>query len=170
MTVESMRELYRHLLAEAYDAERHTLMLLDAMETEMSEADARDRVRSYRSTTARQLEMLERAMELLGGASPSVTSAAMQGVRDDRRTLIGNSPPGAVLETYDIVALGRTAVLGSAAYRALAALAGVCGQTDARRLFERAIAEEEEAAAWCAAAIPVAAAAATLQRGAAVVA
>jgi ferritin-like metal-binding protein YciE len=166
MTVESMRELYRHLLAEAYDAERHALMLLDAMETEMSAPDARDRIRSYRGTTARQLETLERAMELLGGACPSVTSAAMQGVRDDRRSLVSNSPPAAVLETYDIVALGRAAELGSAAYRALAALAGVCGQSDARRLFERAIAEEEEAVAWCASAIPVAAAAASVRRAA----
>lgn len=170
MAVESIRELYRHLLAEAYDAERHTLMLLDQMETEMGGQDARDRVRSYRGTTARQLEMLERAMELLGGACPGVACATLQGVRDDRRILVTETPPGQVLEAYDIIALGRAAELGASSYRSLAALAAACAQPDARRLFERAIVEEEEAAAWCAAAVPVLAAAATLRRGTAIVA
>lgn len=170
MAVESIRELYRHLLAEAYDAERHALMLLDQMETEMGSPDARNRVRTYRAATAGQLEMLERAMELLGGASPSVTSATLQGVRDDRRNLKDAAVPGQVLEAYDVIALGRTAELGASCYRSLAALAAACAQPDARRLFERAIVEEEEAAAWCAAAVPVLAAAAMLRGGAAVVA
>lgn len=170
MAVESIRELYRHLLAEAYDAERHALMLLDQMETEMGGQDARDRVRTYRAATADQLEMLERAMELLGGACPSVPCATLQGVRDDRRNLANTAVPGQVLEAYNVIALGRTAELGASSYRSLAALAAACGQPDARRLFERAIVQEEDAAAWCSAAVPVLAAAAMLQGGAAVVA
>ncbi len=170
MAVESMRELYRHLLAEAYDAERHSLMLVDQLETQMSAHDARDRVRSYRAATARQIEMLERSMELLGGASPPVTSAAMRGVRDDHHELVSAAPSASVLEAYGVMALGRAAVLSAASYRALSAVADSCAQTDARRLFERALAEEEDAAAWSAATVPPLAAAATLQRGAAVVA
>jgi ferritin-like metal-binding protein YciE len=169
MAVESMRELYRHLLAEAYDAERHSLMLLDQLETQVSVQDARGRVRDYRAATARQIEMLERAMELLGGACPSVPAAAMLGLCEQYRTFVQAGASGSVLETFGIIALGRTAELSATAYRSLSAVAGTCGQADARRLFERALTEEETAAAWCTAAVPTLAAAATLQRGAAVV-
>jgi ferritin-like metal-binding protein YciE len=170
MAVESMRELYRHLLAEAYDAERHSLMLLDQLETQVSAQDARDRVRDYRAATARQIEMLERAMELLGGACPAVRAAAMQGLLEQYRAFGQAGAPGQVLETYGIITLGRAAELSAVAYRGLSAVAGTCAQADARRLFERALAEEETAAAWCTATVPVLAAAATLQRGPAVVA
>ncbi len=168
--MESMRELYRHLLAEAYDAERHTLMLLDQLETHLGAPDARERARSCRAATGRQLEMLERAMELLGGACPPVTSAALQGVRDDHRRLVAAAAAPSVLETGGVVALGRACELTAALYRSLAALAVVCGQADARRLLERALAEEEDASAWCTAALPRLAAEATLQRGPAAVA
>lgn len=165
MAVESMRELYRHLLAEAYDAERHALGLLDQLETDMGAPDGRNRVRRYRDATTRQIDTLERCMELLGGASPSVASAALPGVLEDRRTFLLQAPAVGVLEAYDVIALGRCAELAAAGYRTLAALASVCGQPDARRLFERAIGEEEETAAWCGATIPVLAASATLRGG-----
>lgn len=168
--MESMRELYRHLLAEAYDAERHTLMLLDQLETHMGAPEAREQVRSSRAATGRQLEMLERAMELLGGACPPVASAALQGVRDDHRRLVAAAASPSVLETGGVLALGRACELTASLYRSLAPLAVVCGQTDARRLLERARAEEEAVTEWCTAALPRIAAAATLQRGPAAVA
>jgi ferritin-like metal-binding protein YciE len=163
-----MRDLYRHLLAEAHDAERHTLMMLDEMETEMSAADGRDRVRRYRETTARQVDTLERCMELLGGAAPRLRSAALHGLREDRQAMSALAPAPSALELYDVAVLGRIAEGAAAAFRTLAALAAVCEQGDARRLFERALVEEEETAAWCAASVPVLAAGASLTRRAAV--
>lgn len=163
--MESMRELYRHLLAEAYDAERHTLMLLDEVETHLGAPDAREHARDCRAATGRQLEMLERAMELLGGACPQVASAALAGIRDDHRRIVGSATAPSVLEIGGIIALGRASQTAASLYRSLAALAAVCGQSDARRLLERALEEEESTAAECSATVPQLAAAATLQRG-----
>lgn len=163
--MESMRELYRHLLAEAYDAERHTLMLLDEVETHLGAPDAREHARVCRAATGRQLEMLERAMELLGGACPPVACAALVGVRDDHRRLVASAAAPSVLETGGILSLGRASEFAASLYRTLAALAAVCGQSDARRLLERALDEEAATAAACSAAVPRLAAAATLQRG-----
>lgn len=170
MAVESMRDLYRHLLAETHDAERQTLMMLDEMETEMSGADGRDHVRRYREATARQVDTLERCMELLGGAAPRLRSAALEGLREDRRALTALSTAPSALELYDVALLGRIAAAAGSTFRTLAALAVNCGQGDAKRLFERAIAEEEELAAWCTLSVPVVAAGASLTRGAPVLA
>lgn len=168
--MESMRELYRHLLAEVYDAERHTLMLLDEVETHLGAPEARDQARGCRAATGRQLEMLERAMELLGGACPQVSSAAMAGVRDDHRRLVASAAAPSVLETGGMIALARASELTGAMYRTLAALSASCGQSDARRLIDRAIEEEAAVASQCTAVVPRLVAAATLQRGPAVVA
>lgn len=168
--MESMRELYRHLLAEVYDAERHTLMLLDEVETHLGAPDARASARTCRAATGRQLEMLERAMELLGGASPQVTSAALAGVRDDHRRLVTSAAAPSVLEAGGMIALARAGELSAAMYRTLAHLSSCCGQSDAQRLLERAVNEEETTASQCSAAVPRLAAAASVQRGPAVVA
>lgn len=164
MAVESMRDLYCHVLAESHDAERYTLLLLDELETGMGTSEARDRVRRYREATARHVDMLERCMELLGGSALRVQSAALHGLRADRQSFAALAPSPSALETYDVYALGRIADGAAAAFRTLAALAVACSQDDARRLFERATAEEEELAAWCAVNVPVLAAGASLQR------
>lgn len=168
--MESMRELYRHLLAEVYEAERHTLMLLDQVETHVGAPEARAHVRKSRAATGRQLEMLERAMELLGGACPPVESGALSGVRNDHRRLVTSAASPAVLETGAMLALARAAELSASMYRSLQALAAVCGQADARRLIERAVQEEEDVAVACADVVPLLARAGTPQRGPAVIA
>lgn len=170
MAVESMRDLYRHLLAETHDAERQTLMMLDEMETEMSGADGRDHIRRYREATARQVDTLERCMELLGGGAPRLRAAALDGLRQDRRALTELTTAPSTLELYDVALLGRIAEAAASTFRTLAALAITCGQGDAKRLFERAITEEEELAAWCALSVPVIAASASIARGAPVLA
>lgn len=168
--MESMRELYRHLLAEVYDAERHTLMLLDEVETRLGAPEARSQARNCRAATGRQLEMLERAMELLGGASPQVASAALAGVRDDHRKLVGSAAAPAVLEIGGMTALARASQLTGTMYRTLAVLAASCGQSDAHRLIERAIEEEDTAASQCAGVVARLVEAATPRRGPAVIA
>jgi ferritin-like metal-binding protein YciE len=148
MAIESIRDVYRHQLGEVYHAEQLVLSVLDRIELETGSAALRDRVRTLRRETLRQVDNVERCFELAGASAPRVESETARGIVAERERFLEEQPTEQVLELYNLHCIARLGALKRESYRQLARMAGAIRQDDAGRLLAANLREEEELGRW----------------------
>jgi ferritin-like metal-binding protein YciE len=150
MSIHTIRDLFLHQLAAAYDVEQQVVGIVDQVEMEALSTEFRDRMRRHRTETLRQIGNLERCFELTGSAPPRVESGLVRGMREDRQQFAEGGPSGTALEVFNLHSIDRLAHFKAAMYRLLAELARNVGQDDVRRLLEQNLGDEAALCDWVA--------------------
>ncbi len=148
MPLTTLKQMLRHQLGVAYDAEQQALQVLDRLETETASKPLRDRVRLHREETRRHAGTLERSLELMGMDAPLVQSAGVRGLREERRVFYGAEPTPSLAERYELEMATRLLSYQSSLYQAIVRLAAAAGEGDVQRLVERNLAEEGAMLRW----------------------
>jgi ferritin-like metal-binding protein YciE len=148
MALETLRDVFRHHLGDAYHAEQQILAVLDAIELDTTTTELRDRVRAERAAVLRHIDSLERCFELLGTSPPRVESALAAALIAERHHVRSMEPSPAALEAWNTLALRRLTALRLETYRQLCQLADEVRQGDARRLLEQVLDAEYAFGTW----------------------
>jgi ferritin-like metal-binding protein YciE len=144
----SMKDVFRHQLGVAYDAEQQILGILDETETETGSTDLRNRIRAHRLEKQRQITNLERCFELMGGAPANVRSLTLRGLRADRMAFRQLQPVQPAIEACDLLLLELAAQTSVALYRGLCDLGRRIDAGDAVRLLSRSLESEQGFTEW----------------------
>jgi ferritin-like metal-binding protein YciE len=148
MALETLRDVFRHHLGDAYHAEQQIMAVLDAIELDTTTTELRDRVRAQRAAGLRHIDTLERCFELLGTSPPQVESELVRALLAERHRVTSLEPSPGALEAWNTLALGRLTALKLETYRQLCRLADEVRQSDVRRLLEQVLDAESAFATW----------------------
>lgn len=148
MPLTTLKQMLRHQLGVAYDAEQQMLQVLDRLETETASTPLRDRVRLHRDETRRHASTLERCLELMGMDAPRVQSDGVRGLREERRAFYGEQPTPRLAERYELEMATRLLSYQCALYDGVARLAAAADEGDVLRLVKRNLSEDAATLRW----------------------
>ena len=141
---QDIKELLTHSLQDTYSAEQQAL---DGMQTMMEAATAPSLKQSFEQhiqETERQVERLERVMQMMGVPVEENTCEGMQGLIEEAEEVIDEMDPGPVLDAAIIAAAQKQEHYEIAAYGTLTAFAKAMGQAQAADLLAQTLKEEKD--------------------------
>jgi ferritin-like metal-binding protein YciE len=140
----SLEDLLRYGLAELYSAEAQIAEALPAMAAAASDPELRQVLTQHRRETELHLERLRRVFGGLRTRTRRRHVAAIAGIVEDTRRLMGRKPRPDVLDAALITAAQRVEHYGIAAYGAVRAHARTLGHAAAVTELEQTLEEERE--------------------------
>ena len=145
MKLESLEDLFVHLLKDLYSAEKQITKALPKLAKAVEDSDLADALESHLEETEGQVERLERIFKSLGVSPGRKKCVAMEGLLEEGSELIAEDPEPAVLDAGIISGAQRVEHYEIAAYGTAVEWARLLGHDEAVELLEETL-EEESAA------------------------
>ena len=145
MKLESLEDLFVHLLKDLYSAEKQITKALPKLAKAVEDSDLADALESHLEETEGQVERLERIFKSLDVSPGRKKCVAMEGLLEDGSELIAEDPEPAVLDAGIISGAQRVEHYEIAAYGTAVEWARLLGHDEAVELLAETL-EEESAA------------------------
>jgi len=144
VTVQTAKDLFVRELSRLQNVEQ---MLVQMMPQERRECRADEQAETVCSDierkTEQQVQNLERCFAALGAQPLKVTSAVMQGVKQDHDAFINEHPSSEATVSFDLRELAQIKQYAAASYRDLIDQAKQLGRTEVERFLQDCLSEEE---------------------------
>ena len=142
--IKSLDDLFLHTLKDIYYAENQIVKSLPAMVEKASDPTLKSAFQSHLAETKNQVTRLERVFQMLNEEPKGVTCAAMDGILDEAKEVMGDIADNIVLDAGMLSAAQAVEHYEITRYGTLVAFARRLGRQDCAKLFEETLAEEKE--------------------------
>ena len=145
MKLETLDDLFGHLLQDLYSAEKQITRALPKLAKAVEDPELADALESHLEETKGQVDRLEKIFEELDKSPGRKKCKAMEGLLEEGSELIEEEPEQVVLDAGLISAAQRVEHYEIAAYGTAVEWARILGYTKVEKLLQQTL-EEESAA------------------------
>ena len=145
MKLESLEDLFVHLLKDLYSAEKQITRALPKLAKAVEDEDLAEALETHLEETKGQVERLERIFEDLDVSPGRKKCVGMEGLLEEGSELVAEDPEPAVLDAGVIASAQKVEHYEIASYGTAVEWARVLGNAKAEKLLQETL-EEESAA------------------------
>ena len=145
MKLESLEDLFEHLLKDLYSAEKQITRALPKLAKAVDSPDLAEALESHLEETKGQVDRLERIFKELDVAPGRKKCVGMEGLLEEGSELVSEEPDPAVLDAGVITAAQRVEHYEIAAYGTAVEWARLLGYSKAEKLLQETLDEESAA-------------------------
>lgn len=145
--IDSPRDLFLHELHLIYDAEHKIRELIRDTSGKIMDQNLAQMLRDHAKEMAQQIGKLEQCFQELGEQPQRMPCAAIDGIREDYRTIINQNPPAEVQDMALLSTGMKIEYYEIGTYRGLTDRALLMEQTRVAQILQSILYEEEETAA-----------------------
>jgi ferritin-like metal-binding protein YciE len=144
MNLETLKDLYRDVLQDLYDAENQILKALPKMATAASSARLRNGFEGHLQQTQSHVERLNLVFEHLGKPAKRKKCRGVEGLLEEGKDLLESSSDPEILDAGLIAAAQKVEHYEIAAYSCARTYAEMLGQEAAAEWLQQTLDEEKE--------------------------
>jgi ferritin-like metal-binding protein YciE len=144
MKLEALQDLFVDQLRDLYNAENQILKALPKMSKAANSAELRNGFQEHLEQTKEHVDRLERVFSILGTKPRGKTCAAMEGIIEEGKELLGNDVEASVLDAGLIASAQKVEHYEIAGYGCARSWARRLGQEEAAQLLQQTLSEVEE--------------------------
>jgi ferritin-like metal-binding protein YciE len=145
MKLESLEDLFEHLLKDLYSAEKQITRAVPKLAKAVDSPELAEALESHLEETKEQIERLERIFKDLDVSPGRKKCAGMEGLLEEGSELVAEEPDPAVLDAGVITAAQRVEHYEIAAYGTAVEWARLLGHAKAEKLLQETLDEESAA-------------------------
>ena len=145
MKLESLEDLFVHLLKDLYSAEKQITRALPKLAKAVEDEDLAEALETHLEETKGQVERLERIFEDLDVSPGRKKCVGMEGLLEEGSELVAEDPEPAVLDAGVIASAQKVEHYEIASYGTAVEWARVLGNAKAEKLLQETLDEEYEA-------------------------
>jgi ferritin-like metal-binding protein YciE len=142
--IKSLDDLFLHTLKDIYYAENQIVKSLPTMVEKASDPMLKSAFQSHLAETKNQVARLERVFHMLNEEPKGTTCAAMDGILDEAKEVMGEIADDIVLDAGMLSSAQAVEHYEITRYGTLVAFARRLGRQDCAKLLEETLAEEKE--------------------------
>lgn len=142
--IKSLDDLFLHTLKDIYYAENQIVKSLPKMVEKATDPTLKSAFQSHLAETKNQVTRLERVFQMLNEEAKGTTCAAMDGILDEAKEVMGDIDDQIVLDAGMLSAAQAVEHYEITRYGTLVAFARRLGRQDCAKLLEETLAEEKE--------------------------
>lgn len=142
--IKSLDDLFLHTLKDIYYAENQIVKSLPTMVEKASDPTLKSAFKSHLAETKNQVARLERVFQMLNEEPKGTTCAAMDGILDEAKEVMGEIADNIVLDAGMLSSAQAVEHYEITRYGTLVAFARRLGRQDCAKLLEETLAEEKE--------------------------
>jgi ferritin-like metal-binding protein YciE len=142
--IKSLDDLFLHTLKDIYYAENQIVKSLPTMVEKASDPMLKTAFQSQLAETKNQVARLERVFQMLNEEPKGTTCAAMDGILDEAKEVMGEIADDIVLDAGMLSSAQAVEHYEITRYGTLVAFARRLGRQDCAKLLEETLAEEKE--------------------------
>lgn len=142
MKINSIDDLFRHVLSDTYNAEKQLTKALPKMAKGATEPALQEAFQMHLQETEEQIQKLDQVFEMCGMTHERITCEAMKGLVEEADEAISEIEKGPLLDVALIVGAQKVEHYEIAAYGSLCALAKKMGNKDAEKLLHEILEQE----------------------------
>jgi len=142
--IKSLDDLFLHTLKDIYYAENQIVKSLPKMMEKATDPTLKSAFQSHLAETKGQVTRLERIFQMLNEEAKGTTCAAMDGILDEAKEVMGEIENEMVLDAGMLSAAQAVEHYEITRYGTLIAFARRLGRNDCVKLLEETLAEEKE--------------------------
>ena len=142
--IKSLDDLFLHTLKDIYYAENQIVKSLPTMVEKASDPMLKSAFQSHLAETKNQVARLERVFQMLNEEPKGTTCAAMDGILDEAKEVMGEIADNIVLDAGMLSSAQAVEHYEITRYGTLVAFARRLGRQDCAKLLEETLAEEKE--------------------------
>jgi ferritin-like metal-binding protein YciE len=142
--IKSLDDLFLHTLKDIYYAENQIVKSLPTMVEKASDPMLKSAFQSHLAETKNQVARLERVFQMLNEEPKGTTCAAMDGILDEAKEVMGEIADDIVLDAGMLSSAQAVEHYEITRYGTLVAFARRLGRQDCAKLLEETLAEEKE--------------------------
>ncbi len=146
MTMQSVKDLFVHEMADIYDAEQRILQILPTLASECTDAQGKNAFQDHERETRQQITNLEQCFQILNAQPSRVTCSAITGLKQEHDSFVKENPNADVLTMFDLGAASKTEHYEIASYRGLIDKAMALGESKCASLLRQNLQQEENMA------------------------
>jgi ferritin-like metal-binding protein YciE len=145
MKLESLEDLFEHLLKDLYSAEKQITRALPKLAKAVDSPDLAEALESHLEETKGQVDRLDRIFKELDVSPGRKKCVGMEGLLEEGSELVSEEPDAAVLDAGVITAAQRVEHYEIAAYGTAVEWARLLGYAKAEKLLQETLDEESAA-------------------------
>ena len=145
MKLESLEDLFEHLLKDLYSAEKQITRALPKLAKAVESPDLAEALESHLEETKGQIDRLDRIFEELDVSPGRKKCVGMEGLLEEGSELVSEEPDPAVLDAGVITAAQRVEHYEIAAYGTAVEWARLLGYSKAEKSLQETLDEESAA-------------------------
>lgn len=142
--IKSLDDLFLHTLKDIYYAENQIVKSLPKMIEKATDPALKSAFQSHLAETKGQVTRLDRIFQMMNEEAKGTTCAAMDGILDEAKEVMGEIDNELVLDAGMLSAAQAVEHYEITRYGTLIAFARRLGREDCAKLFEETLAEEKE--------------------------
>ena len=142
MEMDNLRELLVDELKDIYNAEQQMTKALPRMAKKASNPQLKTALETHLQETETQIDRLEQVFESLGEKARSKTCAAMKGIIEEGKEIMGEDMEDEVMDAALIAAAQKAEHYEIASYGTVRAWAKLLGEREAEKLLAQTLDEE----------------------------
>jgi ferritin-like metal-binding protein YciE len=142
MEMDNLRELLVDELKDIYNAEQQLTKALPRMAKKASHPQLKNAFETHLRETEAQVDRLEQVFEALGEKAKGKTCAAMKGILEEGKEIMGEDMDDDVMDAALIAAAQKVEHYEIASYGTVRAWAQLLGERDAVKLLQQTLDEE----------------------------
>ena len=141
--IQTMDDLFVHTLRDIYYAENQIVKSLPAMVQKANSPELKQAFQTHLAETQNQVKRLEEVFRLHGQEAKGVACEAIDGIRDEAQSMMGNVADAKVLDAAMLAAAQAVEHYEITRYGTLATWARELGREDSARLLHQTLDEEK---------------------------
>lgn len=142
--IKSLDDLFLHTLKDIYYAENQIVKSLPKMVEKATDPALKSAFQTHLAETKEQVTRLERVFQMLNEDAKGTTCAAMDGILDEAKEVMGEIDDNIVLDAGMLSAAQAVEHYEITRYGTLVAFARRLGRQECAKLLEETLAEEKE--------------------------
>lgn len=142
--IKSLDDLFLHTLKDIYYAENQIVKSLPKMVEKATDPTLKSAFQGHLAETKNQVTRLERVFQMLNEEAKGTTCAAMDGILDEAKEVMGDIDDKIVLDAGMLSAAQAVEHYEITRYGTLVAFARRLGRQDCAKLLEETLAEEKD--------------------------
>jgi ferritin-like metal-binding protein YciE len=142
--IKSLDDLFLHTLKDIYYAENQIVKSLPKMVEKATDPALKSAFQTHLAETKEQVTRLERVFQMLNEDAKGTTCAAMDGILDEAKEVMGEIADNIVLDAGMLSAAQAVEHYEITRYGTLVAFARRLGREECAKLLEETLAEEKE--------------------------
>ena len=142
--IKSLDDLFLHTLKDIYYAENQIVKSLPKMVEKATDPALKSAFQTHLAETKEQVTRLERVFQMLNEDAKGTTCAAMDGILDEAKEVMGEIADNIVLDAGMLSAAQAVEHYEITRYGTLVAFARRLGRQECAKLLEETLAEEKE--------------------------
>ncbi len=141
----ALENLFYEQLQDIYWAEKELVKNLKEMEEAATSDQLKEAFKMHRTETEGHVSRLENVFESIGQKAKAKTCEAMEGLSDEAKELIKDTEEGSMVRDVALIsAAQKVEHYEIASYGTLAAIAGILGHSEAKKILHETLEEEKK--------------------------